>query len=149
MVWGAFSYSSASGFAAEKGRVNSPCHSRILEGQLAPMNALSHDGSALFQQDNARIRISYFMRGWFDAFDLLALEWPPRSPDLNPIEDLWGWMARRVYAGAWQHKDREELLESVMKRWPEIDQDCLEALSRSMKKRCLSAIKAKGSRTDC
>ena len=112
------------------------------------MNALSHDGSAIFQQDHAPIHASYFMRGWFDASGLLALEWPPRSPDLNPIENLWGWMARRVYGGGRQRKDREELLESIMKCWSEIDQNRLEALARSMKKRCLSVIKAKGGRAD-
>ena len=148
MVWGAFSYLGASGLVAKKGRINSLRCSRILEGQLAPMNALLHDGSAIFQQDNAPIGASYFMRDWFDNFDLITLEWPSRSPDLNPMENLWNWMARRVYGGGWQREDREELLESVMKRWPEIDQDCLGALARSMKKRCLSVMKAKSGRTD-
>ena len=104
------------------------------------MNTLLHDGNAIFQQNNAPIHTSYFMTGWFNAFDLLTLERPPRSPDPNPIENLWGWMARRVYGGERQRKDREEPLESVMKRWSKIDQDYLESLVRSMKKRCLSVI---------
>ena len=148
MAWGAFSYLSASDLVMKKGCTNSLRCSTILEDQLAPMSAPSHDGNAIFQQDNAPIHTSYFMREWLDAFALLTLEWPPRSADLNPIVALWDWIARRVYGGGRRCEDREELLESVMKCWSEIDQGYLEALVRSMKKRYLSVIKAKGGRTD-
>ena len=53
MVWGAFSDLGASGLVAKKGGMNSLRCSKILEDQLAPMNALSHGGSAIFQQDSA------------------------------------------------------------------------------------------------
>ena len=89
------------------------------------------------------------MRGWLDAFGLLALKLPPRSSDLNPIERLQGWMARRVCGVAQKREDREELLEFAMKRWSEIDQDRLKTLASSLENRHLSAIKAKGRRADC
>ena len=86
------------------------------------------------------------MRGWLDAFDLLAsnLSWPARSPDLNPIESLRGLMPRMAYGVGPQHEDGEELLESILKRWPEIDANRLKSSARSTNKRCLSAAKAKG-----
>src|SRR5262249_55954312 len=28
-----------------------------------------------------------------------VLNWPPNSPDLNPIENLWAWMKRKVEEG--------------------------------------------------
>ena len=148
IIWGAFSYKGTSDLVAVKGRLNSIGYSRILEGLLIPMNTLLHDGNAIFQQDNAPIHTSRMMREWFDAFDLLNLEWPAYSPDLNPIENLWGWMARKVYGGGRQFKNREALLECVMKCWSEIDPEYLQNLVTSMKSRCLSVIKSKGGRTD-
>lgn len=37
------------------------------------------------------------------ANNITALHWPTKSPDLNPIEILWGVLARQVYGGGKQY----------------------------------------------
>ena len=43
----------------------------------------------IFQQDNSPIHTSKITNEYFSVANLKVLEWPPYSPDLNPIENLW------------------------------------------------------------
>lgn len=34
---------------------------------------------------------------FFEEQDVKLFSWPARSPDLNPIENVWALLARKVY----------------------------------------------------
>jgi len=81
------------------------------------------------------------------VYEKSYIGWPAKSPDLNPIEDLWGILARKVYAHQRQFSSVDELIDCVMDSWDQISEDTLENLVRSMQKRCFDCVLAKGGPT--
>ncbi|OAF68367.1 Phenylalanine-4-hydroxylase [Intoshia linei] len=48
------------------------------------------------------------------------MDWPAVSPDLNPIENIWGIMVRCLYGGNKQYNNINELTKAVMYSWEKI-----------------------------
>lgn len=46
----------------------------------------------IFQQDNARWHTANIVRDYLQSRHVDVLRWPPRSPDLSPIELVWAYM---------------------------------------------------------
>jgi transposase len=151
MVWGAFSVRGKSELAFVTGRQDSTAHCETLSDTLLPFlheHYLTEDGvEAVFQQDNASIHTSRETRRWLEEQDFEIMGWPAKSPDLNPIENLWGILVQKIYVGGKQYKDEEALKVAILKAWDEIDQSTLNALINSMEKRLDECIKLKGAKT--
>ena len=75
------------------------------------------------------------------------MSWPARSPDLNPMENLWGIMVQRVYDGGKQYATLAELKVALKKAWDDIDQKTLDDLLASMPNRLKECIERKGMKT--
>ena len=75
------------------------------------------------------------------------IDWPPYSPDQNPIENIWGILARRVYAQNRQYKDVFELTETIIDKWREISKDMSTNLVQSMPDLVFELIHKKGGPT--
>jgi transposase len=73
------------------------------------------------------------------------VDFPPYSPDLNPIENLWNSMAREVEK--YQCESVEDLMKAVELEWEAVSKEELEHLVESMPRRCSAVIEAKGCHT--
>ena len=73
---------------------------------------------------------------WLEEQKVDVLGSPALSPDLNPIENIWGILALRVYANGQQFTTRETSIEMLQKVWNEIEPEILVTLIESMKNRC-------------
>jgi transposase len=71
-----------------------------------------------------------------------TVDFPPYSPDLNPIENLWNTMARAVEHHACE--TMEELQDVIAAEWDKVDKDLMKKLARSMPSRCKAVIEARG-----
>ncbi len=58
-------------------------------------NQLFKDADFIFQQDLAPAHTAKITKSWLNDHGVGVLDWPPNSPDLNPIEDIWGIVKRK------------------------------------------------------
>jgi transposase/uncharacterized coiled-coil protein SlyX len=98
-----------------------------------------------FLQDNAPQHKSFLIRNWLFNHGIQCIDFPAYSPDLNPIENLWADLARRVEK--FQCETMEELQDIVAEEWKETDKEYLRTLARSMPERCQAVIDAHGDHT--
>ena len=73
------------------------------------------------------------------------VEWPPYSPDLNPIETVWDWMKDWIddrYEG--MKLTYPQLRSVVTAAWHTVPKDFLNQLLDEMPARCQAVINAKG-----
>ncbi len=66
--------------------------------------------------------------------------WPPSSPDLNPIENLWSILKRNIYEGARQLASKQLLWEAILTSCKEIQAETLQKFSSSMDVRIVKVI---------
>ncbi len=71
--------------------------------------------------------------------------WPPSSPDLNPIENLWRILKRKIYEGGRQLASKQQLWEAILTSCKEIQAETLQKLTSSMNARIVKVISKKGS----
>jgi len=90
-------------------------------------------GQWWFQQDNWTVHTAGTSQAWFHNHGIDLIDWPAWSPDLNPIENLWNDLKRRVYAH--HPQTMEELEEWIGKEWAATDLNFISHICRSMPQR--------------
>lgn len=68
------------------------------------------------------------MTGFFNSTALQFVDHPACSPDLNLIDNFWGWMAREVSKDGHQFQTVGSLHEAIFTTWSNIPTSLLETL---------------------
>ncbi len=63
---------------------------------LLSADKLYRDADLIFQQEWAPVHTAEGTKSWFNDHGVIVLEWAANSPDLNPIENLWGIVKRKM-----------------------------------------------------
>ncbi len=97
MIWGAMSSSGVGLLCFLKTNVTAPVYQEILEHFMLPSaDQLFKDADLIFQQDLAPAHTAKSTKSWLNDHGVGVLDWPANSPDLNPIENLWGIVKRKI-----------------------------------------------------
>lgn len=118
----------------------------ILESHLLPQAAIWYQNSQdwTFMQDNAPCHKSKTTMRWFQEKGLKVMDWPPNSPDLNPIENMWGVLKQKLQSLG--NVSKTELTRNARKIWSEDEsiKALCNTLTESMPKRVMDVIKNHG-----
>ncbi|KAL0158892.1 hypothetical protein M9458_046968, partial [Cirrhinus mrigala] len=93
----------------------------------------------LLMQDNARPHVTGVCQQFLQDEGIDAMDWPARSPDLNPIEHIWDIMSRSIHQRHVAPQTVQELADALV-------QETIH-LIRSMPRRCREVIQALGGHT--
>ncbi|KAL6741876.1 hypothetical protein ANCDUO_17715 [Ancylostoma duodenale] len=88
-VWGGISWEGATALAIIDGdvRVDSKVFCQIMRDFYLPFATTAYNGKCRLAQENDLKHTSRFTSKWLDENNVVRLQWPPESPDLNPIEN--------------------------------------------------------------
>jgi transposase len=111
---------------------------------LAPMVPhLQANPSLLFVQDGAGCHAARSTQAYLQRKGVKCLEgFPARSPDLNPIENYWAHLQRKVSARL--PRDRAELMDAINAAWAEDGVAVANAMVGSFSRRCARVESAGG-----
>nr|CCA21317.1 PREDICTED: similar to predicted protein putative [Albugo laibachii Nc14] len=111
-----------------------------IQQTIEESNRQSGRSLGLFQQDNASVHRSGEAMEFIKNLDAGTMKRPARSPDLNPIENVWDVLVRSVYANGRQFTTRAELKYEIEICWRELDQQYLRRLIEGLPTRMAQVI---------
>lgn len=169
MIWGCFCYGHLGPLVTlEQGGIDADKYEEILNDGLFSlvddllalpddpnMIRVANEDTLLFMHDNAPCHKTESVKRLLTDNHIPVMKWPPQSPDLNPIENLWPELKHNFYLmfrALKLHPQRSQdavakYMELLQEAWQEIGMDFISTLVKSMPQRCKDVIAAKGGHT--
>ena len=117
---------------------------QILQSEAVPF--LQRHGPAILMHDNARPHVAGICRQFLNRNNVNVLPWPAVSPDMNPIEHIWGYLGRKVRARGNVHS-LGNLENALIQEWNNIPNVVIRRYVRSMRGRLATCINSRGGHT--
>lgn len=135
-------------FDSKKNGYSSKSYLKVIEEILPTI----YEPGLYFMQDNAPIHTSNESKAWFADNGIKLLNWPPYSPDLNPIENLWFPLKEGVYIiepGIENVTGGEDTVQNILFHaadgsWSNLRSELIKNCIESMPRRLEAIIEADG-----
>ncbi|GFT72962.1 transposable element Tc3 transposase [Trichonephila clavipes] len=98
----------------------------------------------LFMDDNAPCHRTVADEQLLESEDIERMDWPARSPDLNPVEHVWDFLGRRLAAHTLPPVTIRELRLALQDEWAAMPQQLIDTLILSMGRRCETCLAVRG-----
>lgn len=149
MVWGCMTYYGVGDACWLPKKVNADTYVSVLDDYVLASRDWyrMNKRQFIFQHDNASIHTAAVVKEWIAKAKVAVMDWPPNSPDLNPIEYLWLYMKDKLYKYPEAPKNMDEFWERIQEIWTHIPGDYLQHLYESMPRRIEEVCRNKGGHT--
>lgn len=151
MLWSAITYAGVGWICKIDGNMDKALYKEILEDDLDKTLEWAREkldlrrDQMIFQQDNDPKHTSNLVKDYLQNQSYRTLDWPAQSPDLNPIENMWALLKRRLNEYETAPRGMLELNERVTEVWYDkmTIAECQKVID-SMPKRIKACLRAKG-----
>lgn len=145
MFWGCITRDGVGTLEPIDGNINSQKYIECLDNNLWPVvSKVFGTDPFLFQDDNATPHRSAVTRQWKTDNGIITIDWPPQSPDLNIIENVWLTIKIKLSKCLTEIKSKEDLVSAVQKIWRGLSSVYINSLYSSIPRRIRQVIVSKG-----
>ena len=121
-VWGAISKIGVGTLIRYEGTLRGSDYSDLLNRTLLKDFPLlrgtrTRSGKYSFQHDNAFPHVSKEAKNFLENNHIKVIDWPSQSPDLNPIENVWGIIKDELYKFNNELHTADETWEKIKDIW--------------------------------
>ena len=85
-------------------------------------------------------------RDFFDKNGFTPMDWPPQSPDLNPIENVWSILKGGLWKRRSEIKNQKDTWRIAQEIWYNISDEIIKKMYRSLPDRCMKVARLQGMR---
>ena len=89
----------------------------ILKNSLDEFREISKSDHVVLQMDNCRVHWSWEALQLYKDNEITVIDWPPYSPNLNPIENVWAFIKAKLGTKKYS---KNQLNPKIIAIWDEI-----------------------------
>ena len=146
LIWGAIWFGGRSELKFFRTTMNSERYLDLIESHVYPLSEQLGDPSVdwTFMDDNAPPHRSHLVTAYKALAGIRTLKWPAKSPDLNPIENIWSLLKLKVRRQVAHGTTLIQLEEIIKEAWASIPQEAIDNLVQGMSSRVQKLLASRG-----
>ena len=121
MVWGGISGWHRTDFVIQGNLNGVRYRDKILQQQVEPFMQ-NHPEVEMFQHANTRPHTARVCTVFLADAGIDVMDWPAKSPDINPVENVWALLSDKAKKRDNPPRNLEELTVALQKEWQAIPQ---------------------------
>jgi len=142
MVWGGIMGGQKTRLIVIRGNLNAQRYiDEVLNVEAIPF--MQRNALVVFQHVNVRPHTARITRARLAEANVNTMQWPAKSPDMNPIEHIWDALGRNVRRNH-NRQNIHELTNALIAEWNNLSNNLVQHYVNYMRRRVNAFIRARG-----